>query len=293
MARRVYVGVYGENRTDRLARDLKGFLDARGGRWEGQFSELYDQLESEHKPERPEDLSKAVRSIVKRTPSLSLTDHRNADRRWVEIAVIAVTAVNPNDDCMHRKNPAGPSPSPNYAVDAYHEEPPYTALEEPRGYFKRAGGRVEAAFETTVTDYCGRCRKESDHQILLRRSLSLCVWEAWQVCSCGNEYYQSLETNAPVFDEQDCLKRIGTDERGGFIIETYDELAKYLENLEKYYDVPRWRVIPFQTYLKATPDFWRAVKAYQEYELDPDEEPALYRAVEAYLKASKSLEEAV
>lgn len=29
------------------------------------------------------------------------------------------------------------------------------------------------------------------------------------------------------------------------------------------------------------------------YELDPDEEPALYHAVEAYLEAIKTLEEAV
>jgi hypothetical protein len=171
------------------------------------------------------------------------------------------------------------------------ESSAYPAPEEPRGYFVPARGCVELAFETTVMDNCGRCRKETDFQVLLWRFLN--VWEVWQVCSCGNVYYQSLETNALVYDEQDCLKRIGTDERGLPIYETYDQLAEYLEKLEQYYDVLRWQVIPFQTELKATPGFWCAVKAYQQYELDPDEAPALYRAVEAYLKASKSLEEAV
>ena len=123
------------------------------------------------------------------------------------------------------------------------ESSAYPAPEEPRGYFESARGCVELAFETTVMDYCGRCHKETDFQVLLWRFLN--VWEVSQVCSCGNEYYQSLETNAPVYDEQDCLKRIGTDERGLAIYETYDELAEYLEKLEKYFGVPRWRVVPF------------------------------------------------
>lgn len=96
--RRVYTGLYGDSPADRLAADLRDFLIAQGGSWEGIASELHETLISEHKPERPEDLAKAVRGIAKRSPLLQLEDlKRTQDRRPFRLtlrnAVIAVSAV--------------------------------------------------------------------------------------------------------------------------------------------------------------------------------------------------------
>jgi hypothetical protein len=98
--RRVYTGLYGDSPSDRLAADLREFLIFEGGTWEGIASELHDALISEHKPERPEDLAKAVRAIAKRSPLLQLEDlKRTQDRRPFRLtlrnAVIADIAVMP------------------------------------------------------------------------------------------------------------------------------------------------------------------------------------------------------
>jgi hypothetical protein len=73
-ARRVYTGLYGTNAADNLAADLRDFLITCGGQWEGSASELFEVFESEHKPDRDKDLGRAVRSIAKRSPLLSLAD---------------------------------------------------------------------------------------------------------------------------------------------------------------------------------------------------------------------------
>jgi hypothetical protein len=96
--RRVYTGLYGDSPADRLAADLRDFLISQGGTWEGIASELHEALVSEHKPERPEDLAKAVRGIAKRSPLLKLEDlKRTQDRRPFRLtlrnAVIADSAV--------------------------------------------------------------------------------------------------------------------------------------------------------------------------------------------------------
>ena len=98
--RRVYTGLYGDSPSDRLAADLRDFLIDQGGSWEGIASELRRDLPSEHKPERPEDLAKAVRGIVKRSPLLKLeylkrTQDRRPFRLTLRNAVIADIAVMP------------------------------------------------------------------------------------------------------------------------------------------------------------------------------------------------------
>jgi hypothetical protein len=98
--RRVYTGLYGDSPSDRLAADLRDFLITAGGSWEGIASELHDALVSDYKPERPEDLAKAIRAIAKRSPLLDLEDlKRTQDRRpfrltlkSADIADIAVMA---------------------------------------------------------------------------------------------------------------------------------------------------------------------------------------------------------
>jgi hypothetical protein len=96
--RRVFTGLYGDSPSDRLAADLREFLIDQSGSWEGIASELHEALISDHKPARPEDLSKAVRGICKRTPALSFEELKRTKtarpfRLTLENAVTAVTAV--------------------------------------------------------------------------------------------------------------------------------------------------------------------------------------------------------
>jgi putative DNA primase/helicase len=80
MARRVHLGLHGEDPLDKLAEDLERFLEERGGSWEGQPSELHTQLKSEYKPERANELTKQLKVIASRTPGLEL----DAGDRWVK-----------------------------------------------------------------------------------------------------------------------------------------------------------------------------------------------------------------
>jgi len=66
-SRRVYGGLYGESPSDLLAVDIAAFLvTSKPSRmWEGTATELYEQLPSDHKGERPEDLARAVRKIAR------------------------------------------------------------------------------------------------------------------------------------------------------------------------------------------------------------------------------------
>ncbi len=77
-ARRVYVGLHGDNPDDRLAADIAQFVEERGGAWEGQPAELHAQLESECKPERANELTKRLKAVAARTPGLDF----EAGERW-------------------------------------------------------------------------------------------------------------------------------------------------------------------------------------------------------------------
>jgi uncharacterized protein DUF3987 len=92
MARRVYVGLHGENPLDKLAEDLEEFLKERGGEWEGQPAELLAQLESKHKPARANELTKRLKAIASRTPTLEFESGERWDadiqnkRRFVKLS---------------------------------------------------------------------------------------------------------------------------------------------------------------------------------------------------------------
>ena len=77
-ARRVYVGLHGDDPDDRLAADIAEFLKERGGAWEGQPAELHAQLESDYKPERANELTKRLKAIAAKTPGLDF----EAGERW-------------------------------------------------------------------------------------------------------------------------------------------------------------------------------------------------------------------
>jgi Protein of unknown function (DUF3987) len=106
--RRVYTGLYGDSPSDRLAADLRDFLIAQGGAWEGIASELYEALDSDYKPERVKDFGKLIRGIAKRSPLLRLEDLQRTNTRrpfrlTLESVDTVVTVVTPSRD----EGPAG------------------------------------------------------------------------------------------------------------------------------------------------------------------------------------------
>jgi hypothetical protein len=98
-ARRVYVGLHGDNPDDRLAEDVAEFLRTRGGVWEGQPADLHIQLESEYKPERANELTKRLKAIAARTPGLDFETGERWDReirnkrRFVQVSLSNVGNV--------------------------------------------------------------------------------------------------------------------------------------------------------------------------------------------------------
>jgi putative DNA primase/helicase len=75
-ARRVYVGLYGEDPRDVLAGDLKRFLQERGGRFEGTPTELHQQLKSNHKGGQPEALTRRLNEIQRLSPALGFDERK-------------------------------------------------------------------------------------------------------------------------------------------------------------------------------------------------------------------------
>jgi hypothetical protein len=71
MARRVYAAIRESNPLDSLAEDVTRFLEASGGMWKGEPSELYLQLQTPEKPKRVNEFSKMLKAAVERQPSMS------------------------------------------------------------------------------------------------------------------------------------------------------------------------------------------------------------------------------
>jgi hypothetical protein len=66
-ARRVHVGLHGQNTIDLLAKDLAEFLREHDGEWKDEPTVLYEELKrrgSEALPDRPDELSKMVLAIA-------------------------------------------------------------------------------------------------------------------------------------------------------------------------------------------------------------------------------------
>jgi hypothetical protein len=106
MARRVYVGLHGENPADKLAADVAEFLRQRGGQFKDEPAVLHKQLESDAKPPRADELSKSLKAIAARSPILDFdTGNFKKDgqsRRFVQLTlrngVNGVNGVNREKD---------------------------------------------------------------------------------------------------------------------------------------------------------------------------------------------------
>lgn len=77
-AKRVYVGLHGQDPDELLAADIERFLRERGGVFDGQPAELLAQLESDYKPSRANELTKRLKAIAAKTPGLDF----DAGERW-------------------------------------------------------------------------------------------------------------------------------------------------------------------------------------------------------------------
>ena len=91
MARRVYVGLHGENPADKLAADVAEFLRQRGGHFKDEPTVLHKELVSDAKPARADELSKSLKAIAARSPILEF-DAGNfkkdgQSRRFVELSL--------------------------------------------------------------------------------------------------------------------------------------------------------------------------------------------------------------
>jgi hypothetical protein len=88
--RRVYTDLYGDSMTDRLIGDITHCLLSLSGVWEGTATEFYEVLDSDHKPQRPDDLVKVIKAIAKRSPLLMYEDKRTATRRAFRLTLKGV-----------------------------------------------------------------------------------------------------------------------------------------------------------------------------------------------------------
>ncbi len=70
MVRRVHVGLHGENPEMRLAEDVAAFLEHKGGYLKEEPSVIHEQLESDYKPPRADELAKRLLSLSSRFPAL-------------------------------------------------------------------------------------------------------------------------------------------------------------------------------------------------------------------------------
>lgn len=76
-ARRVFGALREADPVMPLMRDVVAFLKPHGGVWVGEPSELHAQLESAHKPERPNELSKYLKKGADKVGLLITTDVEN------------------------------------------------------------------------------------------------------------------------------------------------------------------------------------------------------------------------
>jgi putative DNA primase/helicase len=68
--RRVYAGLYGQDRLALLGEDVAKLLEESGGSWKGQPEEFHRLLVSPHKPSRAKDLNPDLNEIARRSAAL-------------------------------------------------------------------------------------------------------------------------------------------------------------------------------------------------------------------------------
>jgi Protein of unknown function (DUF3987) len=114
-ARRVHMGLRGQNPRDQLASELREFLREHGGEWEGEPNMLHEELlkrDSEAMPNRPDELSKMVLDIGNHSASLEVgrawRKHDGKSRRILKLflrnGVDRVDGVDPETPSDYTDN---------------------------------------------------------------------------------------------------------------------------------------------------------------------------------------------
>lgn len=98
-ARRVHVGLYQPDPLDLLAEDLREFLSKREGRsFEGSPTELHEKLQSQHKGGGANALTRRIKEIERRSPSLRFDEktenYRKEDGSRSTRKVVALSLRN-------------------------------------------------------------------------------------------------------------------------------------------------------------------------------------------------------
>jgi putative DNA primase/helicase len=99
MVRRVHVGLHGENPDMRLAEDVAAFLEHQGGYFKEEPSVFFEQLESDYKPQRADELAKRLAAVSARFPSLhfekgNFKKDGQSRRCWTLLLKNGVNGVN-------------------------------------------------------------------------------------------------------------------------------------------------------------------------------------------------------
>jgi len=116
-ARRVYVGLHGDDPDERLAADIAEFLEQRDGYFKDEPGVLFKDLSSQVKPPRPDELTKRLKAIAAKTKTLFFNAGNfkkdGQSRRYVEIflenGVNGVNGVNPEETSAQRSGEHTPS----------------------------------------------------------------------------------------------------------------------------------------------------------------------------------------
>jgi len=88
-AKRVYVGLHGHDEDELLAADIASFLTERGGHFKDEPGILFEQLSSQVKPPRPDELTKRLKAIAAKTKAVTFNTGNfwkdEQSRRFVEL----------------------------------------------------------------------------------------------------------------------------------------------------------------------------------------------------------------
>jgi hypothetical protein len=97
-ARRVFSALRGFDPHSKLVEDVSKFVGEKGGSWSGTATELHELLDSDFKPERPDELSKFIQSATDDEPGLSCESEterfKDAEGEWKSRRVLWLTLRN-------------------------------------------------------------------------------------------------------------------------------------------------------------------------------------------------------
>jgi hypothetical protein len=96
--RRVFGALGGFDPRNRLVEDCSRFVSERGGSWKGTATELHEELVSDFKPDRPDELSKFLKDAAEHVPGFvyeSETERfKDAEGEWKSRRILTLSEGN-------------------------------------------------------------------------------------------------------------------------------------------------------------------------------------------------------